>query len=698
VEDVAVAMIARQISIIRDVVSFAELSFAPLLDLFIRLWLAQSFFVSGMVKAASWNTALLLATYEYPVSWLDPHTSAVTGLAIELICPPLIALGLFTRLAAIPLLILSLVIEFAYKPLPENLFWALLFGLMILRGPGALSLDRLLGPAVLSSALPFAGTARRVLEAVDRVGRPLGLLAQRLVMAAFLWAAAPVGAVLLVGGLFTRLVAVVLLVFVAGVGMMRSGPPELAYWLMVLGLIALHGAGPLSADGLLYLMLRRRFPQLDGKPSFSLLDAPHIVIVGAGFGGLAAARRLRWCRARVTLIDRRNYHLFQPLLYQVATASLSPADIATPIRAVLREQFNTVVHYGRVTGIDRQGKAVLLEDRRIPYDYLVLATGARHDYFGKDEWERTAPGLKKIDDATAIRRRILVAFELAESCADDAERTALLTFVVVGAGPTGVELSGAIAELASQGMERDFRRFDPTTARIILVQAGPRVLPTFPETLSVRAKEALEKLGIEVRLNSRVSAVDEAGVLVGEDRIPARTVLWAAGVAASPAAKWLGAPADRAGRVKVLPNLSVPGSPEIFAIGDTALAEAPSGQPVPGLAPAASQGGEYVARAIRARIESRPLPGPFRYKHLGSMATIGRKAAIAELGPLKLWGMPAWWLWGAVHVAFLVGARNRFAVMFDWAWAYFTYRRSIRLITGAEADTLTGEAKPVATV
>ena len=382
----------------------------------------------------------------------------------------------------------------------------------------------------------------------------------------------------------------------------------------------------------------------------------------------------------------------------MATASLSPADIATPIRAVLREQFNTVVHYGRVTGIDRQGKAVLLDDRRMPYDYLVLATGARHDYFGKDEWERTAPGLKKIDDATAIRRRILVAFELAESCADDAERTALLTFVVVGAGPTGVELSGAIAELASQGMERDFRRFDPTAARIILVQAGPRVLPTFPETLSARAKEALEKLGIEVRLNSRVSAVDEAGVLIGEDRIPARTVLWAAGVAASPAAKWLGAPADRAGRIKVLPDLSVPGSPEIFAIGDTALAEAPGGQPVPGLAPAARQGGEYVARVIRARIESRPLPGPFRYKHLGSMATIGRKAAIAELGPLKLWGMPAWWLWGAVHVAFLVGARNRFAVMFDWAWAYFTYRRSIRLITGAEADTLTGEAKPVATV
>jgi NADH dehydrogenase/putative oxidoreductase len=585
------------------------------------------------------------------------------------------------------------VIQFAYKPLPENLFWALLFGMMILRGAGALSLDRLLGPAALSSALPFAGAARRLLEAVDSVGRLVVPLALRLFMAAFLWAVAPVGAMFLAGGLVTRFVATTLLVMVAGAGMMRAGTPDLVYWLMVLGLICLRGAGPLALDELVYRRLRRLFPQLDGKPAFSLADAPHVVIVGAGFGGLAVARRLRWCKARATLIDRRNYHLFQPLLYQVATASLSPADIATPIRSLLRHQFNAAVHYDRVTGIDRQAKAVLLDDRTIPYDYLVLATGARHDYFGKDEWEATAPGLKKIDDATAIRRRILIAFERAEGCTDDAERAALLTFVVVGGGPTGVELSGAIAELARQGMEQDFRRFDPSAARVILVQAGPRVLPTFPEALSARAKAALEKLGIEVRLNGRVSAVNEAGVIIGEEHIAARTVLWAAGVAASPAAKWLGAPADRASRIMVLPDLSVPGSPEIFAIGDTALAEAPGGQPVPGLAPAARQGGEYVARVIRARIEGRPLPGPFRYKHLGSMATIGRKAAVAELGFLKLWGMPAWWLWGAVHVAFLVGARNRFAVMFDWGWAYFTYRRSIRLITGAEQGTSAGEAR-----
>ena len=349
--------IARVISIAVDTMHFAEHSLGPLLDIFVRLWLAQSFFASGMVKAASWQTALLLATYEYPVSWLDPHTSAVIGLAIELICPPLIAIGLFTRIAAIPLLILSLVIQFAYKPLPENLFWALLLGMMILRGAGALSLDRLFGPAALSSALPVAGAARRLLEAVDRVGRLVVPLALRLFMATFLWAMAPVGAALLAGGLAARLVAAALFLMVTATGMMRAGPPELVYWLMILGLICLRGAGPLGLDELVYRRLRRLFPQLDGKPAFSLANAPHVVIVGAGFGGLAAARRLRWCRARVTLIDRRNYHLFQPLLYQVATASLSPADIATPIRSLLRHQFNTVVHYGRITGIDRQAKA-----------------------------------------------------------------------------------------------------------------------------------------------------------------------------------------------------------------------------------------------------------------------------------------------------------------------------------------------------
>jgi NADH dehydrogenase/putative oxidoreductase len=680
-------LLIRLMQIVSDLLRFAERVLGPLLDLFIRLYLAQSFFLSGMVKAMSWSTALLLATNEYPVSWLDPTKAAIIGLGIELICPPLIAFGAFTRLAAIPLLILSLVIQFAYKPLPENLFWALLFALMILRGAGALSLDKLFGPALLSSALPLAGRVRRLLEVVDRMGRPIGLLAMRLFLAAFLWGMAPVAAILLAAGFATRIVALLWLVMMAGKGMMMgSGPPEVIYWLMVLGLICLQGAGTLSADNLIYLKLRRRFPQLDGKPAFSLADAPRVVIVGAGFGGLAAAHGLRWAQAQVTLVDRRNYHLFQPLLYQVATASLSPADIATPIRTILREQFNLVVRYGRVTGVDREAQAVEIDGRRLPYDYLVLATGSRHDYFGKDAWEDLAPGLKKIDDATAIRGRMLVAFELAEACEDETERAALLTFVIVGAGPTGVELSGAIAELARQGMEKDFRRFDPASTRVILVQAGPRVLPSFPESLSARAQRSLEKLGIEVRLNGRVNVVDEAGVMIGEERIAARTVIWAAGVAASPAAKWLGAKADRAGRVQVLPDLSVPDLANVFAIGDTALVAGPGGQPVPGLAPAARQGGAYVARVIRARIENRPPPGPFRYMHMGSMATIGRKAAIADIGPFKLWGMPAWWLWGFVHIAFLVGARNRFAVMVDWIWAYVTFRRSIRLITGAESD------------
>jgi NADH dehydrogenase FAD-containing subunit/uncharacterized membrane protein YphA (DoxX/SURF4 family) len=687
---------ANLMSIVRDTLTFAERTLGPLLDLFIRLWLAQSFFASGLVKAADWDTALRLATNEYPVSWLDPVSAAIIGLAIELVCPPLIAVGLLTRIAAVPLLILSLVIQYAYVPLPENLFWALFFGLMIVRGPGALSLDRLVGAAVLSSALPFAGLARRIVDALDRFGQPLGLLAVRLFMAAFLWSIAPAAAVLLALGLATRIVAAAAVVFLLVTGMMGGAPPELAYWLMALGLLVLHGGGVLSADEPIDRLLRRRFPQLSGKPAFSLDDAPHVVIVGAGFGGLAAARALRWARARVTLIDRRNYHLFQPLLYQVATASLSPADIATSIRTVMRDQVNAMVHYGRVIGVDTAARAVLLENQRIPYDYLVLATGARHDYFGKPEWEATAPGLKKIDDATAIRRRILIAFELAEACADPDEREALLTFVVVGAGPTGVELSGAIAELARQGMEKDFRRFDPAAARVILVQSGPRVLPTFPETLSARAKAALEALGVEVRLDSRVLGMDAAGVMVGEERIAARTVLWAAGVAASPAAKWLGAAADQAGRIKVGPDLSVDGLPEVFAIGDTALVVDAGGQAVPGLAPAARQGGEHVGRVIRARLEGRRTPGPFRYRHLGSMATIGRKAAVADLGPLKLWGMPAWWLWGAVHVAFLVGARNRAAVMLDWAWAYLTYRRSIRLITGAESDAAPKEVRSAA--
>lgn len=410
----------------------------------------------------------------------------------------------------------------------------------------------------------------------------------------------------------------------------------------------------------------------------------HIVIIGGGFGGLSTARALRHAPLRVTLIDRRNYHLFQPLLYQVATAGLSPADIASPIRAILRSQRNITVLLGKVTGIDVAGKAVLIGDKRVAYDRLVIATGARHAYFNHEEWERFAPGLKKIDDATDIRCRILLAFERADNSSDERERKRLLSFVIVGGGPTGVEMAGAIAELARKALSIDFRNIDPRSARVVLVESGPRVLANFPEPLSAVAKRALEKLGVEVRLGSRVSRCDPEGVIISDERIEADTIIWAAGVMASPAAKWLGAEMDHASRVVVGPELSLDGHPDIFVIGDTALAKAADGKPLPGIAPVAKQEGAYVARVIVARVRGRPAPAPFRYRHLGTMATIGRKSAVADFGNFRLSGFIAWLLWGLVHVYFLVGFRNRIAVMMGWLWAYVTFSRGARLITGHE--------------
>jgi NADH dehydrogenase/putative oxidoreductase len=455
------------------------------------------------------------------------------------------------------------------------------------------------------------------------------------------------------------------------------------YWSLLLALLALHGPGQWSLDHWLKQWLRQRFPQLEGLAPPGLETLPQVVIVGAGFGGLAVARALHLAACRVTLVDRHNYHLFQPLLYQVATAGLSPADIASPVRELFRSQPNARVLLGEVSGIDTARQEVLLGERRLPYDYLILATGARHAYFGRDEWETLAPGLKSIDDATHLRRRLLLAFEQAENATDPQEQKRLLTFIIVGAGPTGVELAGAIAELARHGMAREFRTIDPASSRVLLIQSGPRVLPTFPEALSHKAARSLESLGVEVLTGSRVEQVDTAGVVVSGRRIEANTVFWAAGVIASPAAQWLNAAADPAGRLRVNPDLSVPGLPNVFAIGDTALSEGWKGQPVPGLAPAAKQGGKYVAKLIRARLEGRRAPAPFRYRHLGSLATIGRQAAVADFGWLRLSGAPAWWLWGAVHVLFLAGMRSRLLVAMQWFWAYLTFRRGTRLITGS---------------
>ncbi len=413
---------------------------------------------------------------------------------------------------------------------------------------------------------------------------------------------------------------------------------------------------------------------------------PRIVIVGAGFGGLSVAHALSGVDADVTVIDRRNYHLFQPLLYQVATAGLSPAQIASPIRAILRRAANVRVVLGKVTGVDSERRVVRLDERELAYDQLVLATGSRHAYFGHDEWERVAPGLKKIDDATSIRRRILTAFEHAEAATDTEVRRRLLTFVVIGAGPTGVEMAGAIAELAHVALRHDFRTIDPRDARVVLVEAGPRVLAAFPPVLSAAAQRALQRLHVEVRLGAPVTNCDESGVTIGQEHVPAATIVWAAGVAASAAGHWLGVEKDRIGRVSVGPDLTVPGHPEIFVVGDTASAAGVDGKPLPGLAPVAKQQGAYVARVLRARLAGKPAPPPFRYRDFGTMATIGRRSAVADFGWLRLDGTLAWLMWGLVHVSFLIGFRNRAIVMLDWIWSYATFQSGARLITGSEPD------------
>jgi len=407
-----------------------------------------------------------------------------------------------------------------------------------------------------------------------------------------------------------------------------------------------------------------------------------IVIVGGGFGGLWAAHALHHAPVQVTVIDRRNHHLFQPLLYQVATAGLSPADIAVPIRSILRRRKNLSVLMAEVTGVDRAARVVETGSTRIPYDALVIATGTTHAYFGHDEWRRFAPGLKSVEDALFIRRRLLLAFEEAEAGSDAARRTALLTFIVIGGGPTGVELAGAIAELAHKALARDFRHIDPQQARIVLLEAGPRLLASFPDRLAARALRDLESLGVEVRLDTAVESVDEEGVVAGGGRLAARTVLWAAGVAASPAAGWLGADSDRAGRVKVEPNLAVPGAPEIFVIGDTALVLDAAGNPLPGVAPVAKQEGTFVARLLSARARGAPEPTRFAYGNAGNLATIGRNRAVADFGWLRLTGFAGWLLWAVAHVFFLIGFRSRLMVATEWLWSYITFGRGARLITG----------------
>ncbi|WP_421402476.1 NAD(P)/FAD-dependent oxidoreductase [Agrobacterium fabrum] len=417
----------------------------------------------------------------------------------------------------------------------------------------------------------------------------------------------------------------------------------------------------------------------------------HVVVVGGGFGGLQLVHGLEGAPVRITLIDRRNHHLFQPLLYQVATTALATSEIAWPIRHLYRDRKEVTTLLAEVTGVDRAARTVQLNSGQIMgFDTLVLATGARHAYFGHDEWERSAPGLKTLEDATTIRRRLLLAFERAELASSEEERQALLTFVIIGAGPTGVEMAGMIAELAHRALPAEFRNVDTRKTRVLLVEAGPRVLPVFTENLSTYARQALEKLGVEVLLGTPVTACTDEGVTVGETHYPCRTVVWAAGVQASPAAKWLNAAGDKAGRVIVGPQLHLDDDADIFVIGDTAAVNQENGKPVPGIAPAAKQQGAYVAKVIKARLEGKPMPAPFRYSHQGNLATIGKRAAVIDFGRFKLKGVLAWWIWGLAHIYFLIGTRSRLAVAWSWLWIYLSGQHSARLIT--QKETLKDEA------
>jgi NADH:quinone reductase (non-electrogenic) len=415
---------------------------------------------------------------------------------------------------------------------------------------------------------------------------------------------------------------------------------------------------------------------------------PRVVFVGAGFGGLTAARALARSPVHITVIDRKNHHTFQPLLYQVATAGLSPSEIAAPIRSILRGHYNVDVLLGEVTGFDLARRLVETPEQKVPYDYLIVAAGASHAYFGHDEWEPLAPGLKTIEDALEIRRRVLLAFELAERQVAAGESGFPLNFVVVGAGPTGVELAGTLAEISRHALAHEFRAIDPKSTQILLVEGGPRVLPTYPEELSASAQEQLQKLGVEVRTSAMVTGVEPGAVRVGETRLAAAVIIWAAGVAASPLGRKLGAPVDRAGRVPVQPDLSLPGHPEVFVIGDLAALKDESGNMLPGVAPVAMQQGRYVAKIIQNEVANitpskPPLRPVFHYWDKGSLATIGRAAAVADFGKLHISGFIAWLAWLFVHILFLIGFRNRLLVFIEWAWSYVTYERSARLITGS---------------
>lgn len=690
----------------------AEL-FWPFTEVAIRFFIALHFLRSGLVKALDWDTALYLAANEYPVSWMEPVTAASLGLAIELVGPVLFLIGLFTRPAALAMAALTLVSQAVYIPTTTNLVISAMLIWYLFHGPGAFSIDRALALGMKQSALPLARPtilawewSREHLAPVVMLGLRVWLGVALLAHAGIIeppvavmtwlpttifsgfpvWLALVSAAMLFIGFAAGPLSYAVFLLI--GFFMIAGAHPNVTFFpFLFLAIYEAKGAGALSVDRAILAWMEHNI-LFDRDYSEIPERWPHVVVVGAGFGGLAAVERLKRLPLRITLIDKRNYHLFQPLLYQIATATLNPADIATPIRSLFRADGNVRVLKGEVHAIDTDARTVThSDDQLLHYDRLVLATGATHSYFGRDEWGAFAPGLKSIEDGVAVRSSILNAFEQAEAIDDPERIRRLMTFVIVGAGPTGVELAGAIAELAKLNVEREFRTVDPASARVILVQSGDRILPAFPEELSAKAAASLEELGVEIRTGARVTEIAERHVRIGDDSvIETETVLWAAGVTASPAARWLNAASDRAGRVQVderLRAISPDGQAidQVFVIGDTAGSMGWDGKPVPGLAPAAKQAGYYVARVVEAELLGKPCPGPFVYRHQGSLATVGRKSAVADFGRFQLSGAFAWWLWGIVHVGFLTGARNRVTVIVNWGWNFFARHSGVRLIT-----------------
>ncbi len=702
------AMIRRTINWGGDLVRGLGGGLAPLVDLGARLWLAQLFFVASATTLAGAPGAGA-RLYSCFADWSQAPTHFGAGvLTASLFTSGLLAAGIATRFAAAVLMVGLALGHFHGPGEPLNFVWAAMLGWFAVHGGGALSIDRLLSRGAEASATPLAAPTAAAMSGLNAAS-PFYLFALRIALTTpplmmALGVSEPIAHVadaLLAGdavvrflstplapqeawllgaasvlfgiGLLTRGIALVVAVLMY-VGASRAGLGAEAVAAAVLPLLFfVRGPGVLSLDGLL---------RFEGKSKPVDESAPHVVILGAGFGGLSAAKALSGAKVRISVVDRSNHHLFQPLLYQVATAALSPADIATPIRELFRGQPNVRTVLGEATGIDPQSKSVTLGARTLNYDYLIVATGARHSYFGNDEWGAHAPGLKRLDDAIAIRNRLLTAFERAEQAETDAERRKRLTFVIVGGGPTGVELAGALAELAQHGMAGDFRACDPASARIVLIDRGDRPLKAMSKSMSAVTAKALQDLGVELRFGEGVAAIDSDGATLSSGgRIEADNVLWAAGVASSPAGAWLGVETDRAGRTPVGPHLEPEGLSDVFVVGDAAAITCQRG-PVPGIAPADKQAGAYAARVIRARIAGRKGPKGFEYGHLGDLATIGRSAAVVDFNGWRLSGGLAWWLWGLAHVYFLTGLRNRASVAVHWLWSYLTYRRPTRIITG----------------